>query len=90
MGARTQSEVERWRQKLEGLKTTKEEPEEIKSLEAIFPYEARRDDELSFDVGDLIRVTQIQPDGWYFGEKTNPTTGESGWFPGLNQNNLTI
>jgi len=32
-------------------------------VEAIFPYVARRADELSFNAGDLINVSQMQPDG---------------------------
>ena len=58
LAARTQSEVERWRQKLDQLKNTKE-----LKVEAIFPYAAKRPDELSFEVGEIIRVEQMQPDG---------------------------
>jgi hypothetical protein len=50
--------VERWRQKLDQLKNTKE-----LKVEAIFPYVAKRSDELSFEVGEIIKVEQIQPDG---------------------------
>ncbi|ODN05946.1 Rho guanine nucleotide exchange factor 26 [Orchesella cincta] len=75
LSARTNSEVERWKSKLDGMK-----PKEELRVEAIFPYDARRPDEMSFYVGDVIRVSQMQPDGWYFGTKLK--SGESGWFPG--------
>ncbi len=38
-------------------------PKEELRVEAIFPYDARRPDEMTFNVGDVIRVSQIQPDG---------------------------
>lgn len=40
-------------------------PKEELRVEAIFPYDARRPDEMSFYVGDVIRVSQIQPDGMF-------------------------
>jgi neuronal guanine nucleotide exchange factor len=75
LAARTQSEVDRWRQTLGQLNSQRN-----LQVEAIFLYEAKRDDELSFTVGDIIRVSQIQPDGWYYGRKLS--TDETGWFPG--------
>jgi neuronal guanine nucleotide exchange factor len=76
LAARTTSEIERWKNKLEAMKQSRK----LLRVESIFPYEARRPDELSFGVGDLIDVGQMQPDGWYFG--TLGHGGCSGWFPG--------
>ncbi|XP_021949454.1 rho guanine nucleotide exchange factor 26 isoform X2 [Folsomia candida] len=75
LAARTNSEIERWKAKLDSSKKA------VKKLrvESIFPYDARRADELSFGVGDVIEVGQMQPDGWYYGTKV--IGGQMGWFP---------
>ena len=77
LGAKTQSEVERWRQKLDSLRGATKE----KIYQVIFAYEAQRDDEVSLEVGEKIHVSQMQPDGWYFGTKLS-NNKENGWFPG--------
>jgi hypothetical protein len=59
LAARTNSEIERWKGKLDSMKTTKKNLR----VESIFPYEPRRADELAFGVGDAIDVSQMQPDG---------------------------
>lgn len=51
-----------------------------KIYQVIFPYDAQRDDELTLEVGEEIKVSQKQPDGWYLGTKVNG--GATGWFPG--------
>lgn len=53
-------EVEKWKTRIDKMKTG---PELHLRVEAIFLYDARQEDELSFSVGDIIIVSQIQPDG---------------------------
>ncbi|CAG7824120.1 unnamed protein product [Allacma fusca] len=87
LGARAQSEVDRWIKKLDQLQTYSTRgttsPSNLKerTVQAIFPFKAQREDELSFQQGDILLVSEMQRDGWYFGYKKD-SLGERGWFPG--------
>lgn len=50
---------------------------------AHFAYQSEYEDDLHFDKGQKITVTSIEDDEWYYGEYTNPSTGElmQGIFP---------
>ena len=47
------------------------------TVTATMPLSAQLDEELSFEVGDEITVTEIMPDGWAIGQNGN----QSGSFP---------
>ncbi|XP_022654565.1 intersectin-1-like isoform X4 [Varroa destructor] len=62
-----------------GAISTKKKEEEATKYRAVYKFEARNEDELSFQPGDIIKVTvgeQGEP-GWLAGE----LRGKSGWFP---------
>lgn len=55
-------------------------PASVGQAKALYPYNAQRDDELSFSAGDIINVINKQPEGmkdWYEGE----LNGARGYFP---------
>jgi len=43
------------------------------------PYRAKQADELSIDVGDVIKITKKTPDGWSYGERLRDMS--CGWLP---------
>lgn len=47
------------------------------SVTAIYAWDAKESNQISFKKGDVIKVTEKQ-DEWWFGELSN---GQSGWFP---------
>ena len=47
---------------------------------AIYAYDALNDDEMSLEVGDLVRVTSRNSDGWFEGR--NARTKRAGCVPG--------
>uniref|UniRef100_A0A914DN58 Uncharacterized protein n=1 Tax=Acrobeloides nanus TaxID=290746 RepID=A0A914DN58_9BILA len=47
------------------------------SAVAKFPYEPQRDDELRLNKGDIVKIVEKSPDGWWKGE----IYGQTGWFP---------
>ena len=49
-------------------------------VEALFPFRAKKDDEIDLDKADVVHVTRKGTDGWCFGE--NQRTKLSGLFPG--------
>ncbi|KAG0227292.1 SH3-domain kinase binding protein 1 [Actinomortierella wolfii] len=48
-------------------------------IECFHPYEAEKDDELTLQVGDRLRVSDKTDPGWWIGERLKD--GQSGWFP---------
>ena len=44
----------------------------------MYPFKARAEDELSFEVGDVITVTGEADENWWMGEKSD---GQKGYFP---------
>lgn len=51
----------------------------LPTVRVLFSYTSTADDELSLDVGDLIKVTKEVSAGWWIGE--NVRSGEGGLFP---------
>ncbi|KAI9333630.1 hypothetical protein BD770DRAFT_477586 [Pilaira anomala] len=51
---------------------------EVKTVIAHHPYEAEREDEISFEVGEVIKVTDISDPDWWVGKKKD---GSLGFFP---------
>uniref|UniRef100_UPI00398E3F97 intersectin-2-like isoform X3 n=1 Tax=Pristiophorus japonicus TaxID=55135 RepID=UPI00398E3F97 len=51
----------------------------LMNYRALYPFEARNNDELSFQTGDLIEVDEatVGESGWFYGT----LRGKSGWFP---------
>ncbi|XP_067840599.1 intersectin-2-like isoform X2 [Heptranchias perlo] len=51
----------------------------LMNYRALYPFEARNNDEISFQAGDLIEVdeTTVGESGWFYGT----LRGKSGWFP---------
>jgi len=57
-----------------------EDPEDtFVMVQSIYEYTGKNDNEISFDVGEEIKVTNQRKDGWWFGENKN---GKQGLFPG--------
>ncbi|CAG0920374.1 unnamed protein product [Notodromas monacha] len=54
--------------------------------EALYPYDARGDDELSLKVGDRIRIVKRDPSGWWEGILNS----KAGLFPGNFVREMTI
>ncbi|KII69432.1 Unconventional myosin-Ie [Thelohanellus kitauei] len=52
-------------------------PTTLYKVKALYPYKGKTESELSFNEGDVIRVTEEHSDGWNFGE----LNGKSGFFP---------
>ncbi|KNC56201.1 uncharacterized protein AMSG_11448 [Thecamonas trahens ATCC 50062] len=52
-------------------------------VKSVFDYTAENDDELSFDVGEIIQVLNNDDAGWWVGVilKGGKARGEKGWFP---------
>lgn len=46
-------------------------------MKVLFSYEAEQDDELSLNVGDIIKKVVMSEGGWWEGEKN----GQKGLFP---------
>eukprot|EP00742_Colponemidia_sp_Colp-10_P009268 GILJ01010095.1.p1 GENE.GILJ01010095.1~~GILJ01010095.1.p1 ORF type:complete len:1405 (-),score=241.75 GILJ01010095.1:247-4461(-) len=46
---------------------------------ALYDYNAKRDAQLTFKTGDVIKVISFEPSGWWWGEDVQ---GKQGWFPG--------
>lgn len=49
----------------------------LEKVTAIYPWNAKQSNQISFKKGDVIKVTEKQ-DEWWFGELPH---GQSGWFP---------
>lgn len=51
-------------------------------VKAIYEYTSQHDDDLTFPVGQVITVTELEGDDWYVGEYTDVTGGKhEGLFP---------
>eukprot|EP00040_Diaphanoeca_grandis_P005220 m.31861 g.31861 ORF g.31861 m.31861 type:complete len:519 (-) comp16543_c0_seq1:40-1596(-) len=48
---------------------------------AMCAYEARFDDEIDFDTGELILVTKVPKGGWWYGHCNKASGRMEGWFP---------
>ncbi|CAB4059426.1 unnamed protein product [Lepeophtheirus salmonis] len=48
-------------------------------VQAIYKFKGSNNDELMFDIGDVITVTQREDGGWW--EGTHSRRGKTGWFP---------
>lgn len=59
------------------------EPSAPFEVVAQFPYKSEYEDDLRFDKGQIITVTSVEDDEWYYGEYNDPTSGEllQGIFP---------
>ncbi|XP_071476637.1 osteoclast-stimulating factor 1-like [Diadema antillarum] len=53
-------------------------PGQVKVFRALYPYTAQQNDELTFDEGDLLYVTEMNNDGWWKARCGN----KSGLIPG--------
>lgn len=51
------------------------------SATALYDYEAAREDELSFQEGDIVTIVHRNEDGWYEGILLS--NGKRGLFPGM-------
>jgi myosin-1 len=56
----------------------KPSPKKVDLAEALYPYEAKGEDELSLQVGDVVRVVKRDPSGWWEGILNS----KAGLFPG--------
>ena len=51
-------------------------------VKALFEYTSSHDDDLPFDVGQIITVTEVEDDDWYCGEYVDDAGGkQEGIFP---------
>lgn len=55
--------------------------DDILFAQAIWDYKSTDNEELSFNVGDLIDVTDTSHKEWWWGAIKNDTGARYGWFP---------
>lgn len=55
-------------------------------------YEATASNQISLKVGDLVRIHNTSPGGWWEGEVERDGVKQTGWFPGnyIQVNHLKI
>ncbi|KKK15525.1 hypothetical protein ARAM_003733 [Aspergillus rambellii] len=52
------------------------------TVRAVFEYSSSHDDDLNFAIGQIITVTEVEDDDWYFGEYTDESGAKTeGIFP---------
>ncbi|XP_039268208.2 uncharacterized protein LOC120343153 [Styela clava] len=83
----SQNELSRWTDALNPQRIDESEDSIYESWDCpqytcIVPYAAQQPDEISLDVGDVMRVLKKTGDGWLEGERLRDN--EQGWFPAEN------
>ena len=61
------------------LSSSRQNSQPISYVKALYAYEKKEDDELTFERDSLIAVLRKGPDEWWQGE--NAATRDQGWFP---------